>query len=126
MECFAVEPTASEIARLAGSDVLTVGGGAHIQLWKNEEPLYVSDDIRLTPTPVWQTLILKQPIQQSDILKAIVCTYPTRLGGFTLGLWHYEALKKVCLQRTQPLEWRTGDYEQWPDSRLKIVSCLNQ
>jgi hypothetical protein len=101
MSCVSIVPTASELTRLAGSDIVGLGGGPYLELWVDEKLAYSDDRFAGAKTIVHTLVPLTQPVTPSTSLRVRAC-FPTRVAdyGVAVSLWTQAALKEICARKS--------------------------
>jgi hypothetical protein len=127
MSCVGVRPTPSEMLRAVGSTFIHLGGGRHVRLWLNGQPLFQSDSVVDLPRTVNIFLPLKKPISASDRVEAIVCSQNgSPYMGYAMGFWTQEGIAEECRWKSLSTVTETSGSKNkpWPLSNRYPKNCM--
>jgi hypothetical protein len=98
--CTWVRPTADELQKFRGMDIVGLGGAGKVRLWSNGKLVFSEAEARPMPRPLHHFAKLSNPISSSSKLEALVCS-PGALSPlyFALSFWNSETLRAECAGR---------------------------
>jgi hypothetical protein len=109
--CAQVEPDPEEIKRLAGAEILGIGGGPHVRVWRNGQLIIETHMDLGRPGLVNLMAHLESPLVGSDRVQVMVCNDDDSPSGLALSFWRQAALRQLCasngsqaMQVQQPLK----------------------
>jgi hypothetical protein len=119
--CTDVVPKSAEIQRLAGSTIIGLGGGPHLELWVDGVAEYSS--VRFSgPRRIIHTLVeLRKPTTGTSNIRLRVCGIEhAGYFGVSLSLWKLASLESLCKERFN----QNIDFILQPNARHRELADL--
>ena len=122
--CAQVEPENAEIRRLAGADVVGVGGGPAVRLWRNGR-LILESRKKLEIAHLVNLMVkLEPPLSDRDHLQIVVCSDQEGPVGLALSLWRTQDLRELCTQKLNPAVFAQHTEDRSVASNNSSTNCL--
>lgn len=119
--CALVSPSRSEMERLAGAELLGLGGGAGFHLRLNGRPLFRSRSGFPRARAIQVLVPLPAPLRASDRLEALVCSPPDfSYWGVSLSLWKAREVAELCAEKGLAHKGR----DEWRMQGMGPRTCL--
>lgn len=101
VRCALARVPAAAVATHAGAQLLVVGGGRSVRVWRNGQPLFATTTAVAFPTRSLATVPLEPALAPADTLEAVACSAsPHAELGVALALWTRPDLEALCNAKT--------------------------
>jgi hypothetical protein len=97
--CSEIAPSPEEVARLAGSEYVGIGGGPFIKIFRNHKLIETIVNENNNYQLLSRLVALPSPVNPQDEFRILICSKYNQSMGLSISFWRQSALEELCTQR---------------------------